>query len=236
VDRARSILVVDNDQDAIKEIASSLSEQGFEVVSASLWTEAIARIQEKSPDIVLLDLNLPTVRGDALLEFIRETDEHLPVVVVASEVDAGSMERLDKLKANGFVRKPFDPDDLLVVIEHVLAESALQASAGATPEEEADTEEDDAQSVAPVLPGSGAETLQRRALSEGAAPPPVHRVRRRRPTKRRSKTGRRVLSYVLVSIFLLIITAVIWSTQELLSIGNLFGISFKSSSTETQVR
>lgn len=234
MDRAGTILIVDSDQDAIRETASFFSEQGFEVVSASLWTEAIACIQEKSPDIVLLDLNLPSVRGDALLEFIRETDENLPVVVVTSEVDPEAMERLDDLKANGFVRKPFDPDDLLVVVENVLAESALHV-ADAASEGDADTEED-AQSLAPVLPGSGAEALQQRTLSSIAAPSPVRRGRRRRPTKRRSKTGRRVLSYLLVSVFLLIITAMIWGTRELLSIGSFFGFSFKSPSTEAQAK
>ncbi len=232
MDQASSVLIVDDEQDAVDAMTSSLSQQGFEVASASRWTEAIVQIQEDPPSVVLLDLHLPTVQGEALLEFIRETHKDLPVVIVASDIDAGRMARLGELGANGFIRKPFEADDLVVVLEQVLAELG--------PSVPGDVE---APSVHPLVtpsapspprgvsPGSGVEALEQRLPSEGAAPASV---RRRRSRKRRKLRVKRVWNYLLAFALILLISLLLWAARDTLSTGFMFGITSSNSGDQAE--
>ena len=248
-------MVVDHDRDALNTVASYLSQQGFQAAVAARWTEAILQIQEKQPDIVLLDLHMPSVRGDALLEFIRELDKNLPVIIVSSDIGAEEMERLGRLGASGFVRKPFENDDLLLVMEQVMAERVAvpenAATAEVTPRQDiepapspssapAALPPSNGQSEAPsqspslqVSPGAGVETLQERPLP-GTAPAPAQ-ARRRRVRKTRGKKGRRVRHYVLASVLCLLIAGVLWIAWERLSTAGFFGMGFTSPATEKQV-
>ena len=254
MEQNRTAVVVDHDPNALTTVASYLSQQGFQVAVAARWTEAILQIQEKRPDIVLLDLHMPTVHGDALLEFMRELDRDLPVVIVSSGIEADEMERLGRLGASGFIRKPFESDDLLLVIEQVMAERAAAqenvASADVTLQQ--DIEKAPSPSPAPsalplftgqveaspqpllshVSPGAGIETLQERPIA-GISPAPAP-TRKRRVRKRRGKKGRRVRNYVLTFILCLLIAGVLWIAREKLSAG-FFGIGFTKSASEKQV-
>ncbi len=102
MEQTRTVLVVDDEPDALEAARSYLSDQGFQVATASRWTEAVAQLQEGVPDLVLLNLHLPTVQGEALLEFVQELNADLPVVIVSADIDAQKMEHLGKLGAKGF--------------------------------------------------------------------------------------------------------------------------------------
>ena len=56
------------------------------------------------------------MQGEALLDFIRESDRRLPVVIISADTKPNEMARLGELGASGFIRKPFETDDLLVVL------------------------------------------------------------------------------------------------------------------------
>lgn len=126
--QARTILVVDNDPNVLQAVETYLVDLEYHVVKASVWTEAIAEIEENLPDAILLDLHLPTVQGEALLEFIRQTHATLPVVIISTDISPPEMTRLSQLGASGFIRKPFETDDLFLVLEQVLTDiSTLQS-------------------------------------------------------------------------------------------------------------
>jgi len=129
VNEGRTILVVDDEMDVVTALESGLKGQGYEIRQASRWTEAIAEIQDHRPDAVLLDLYLPNVQGEALLEFIRDLDAKLPVIIVSSEIEVSKLEQLGRLGANGFVRKPFSEDDLFLVVDPILSEAAQRQQA-----------------------------------------------------------------------------------------------------------
>ena len=112
MESTRTILVIDNDPEVIDMVVDNLTGDGYRIETASRWTEALARIQSASPDAILLDLHLPTVRGETLLEFIRKMDRDLPVIIVSSEIGPEEVERLGQLGASGFVRKPLDTYDI----------------------------------------------------------------------------------------------------------------------------
>ncbi len=241
MEQTRTVLLVDDEQDVLDTVTSYLSQQGFQVVTASRWTEAIAQFQETPPDIVLLDLYLPTVQGEALLEFIRELDKELPVIIISSAIDAGKIEDLGRLGANGFVQKPFETDDLLVVLEQVLAEQtivsdepaadgsgqgdiqegfhALPTSPSSGPQE-ALAEPSPAQ----VSPGAGAEALQRER--QATLPPPA--PRRRRSLQKRARRFKQVKNYILSTLLFFLIVIVFWIVKQTITSTGLFGIGIST--------
>ena len=221
MDRERTILVVDDEADVITALETTLGDRGYEIRQASRWTEAIAEIQEHRPDAVLLDLYLPTVQGEALLEFIRDFDPSLPVVIVSSEIDAGKLEQLGRMGANGFVRKPFSEDDLFVVVEQVLSEVEAN-KVGATPQTEDPGPVPTLPEAKPpeILPGSGVERLERDRPEVEAAP-----ARRTRERQRRGRRKFKVKSYVVAFLICLVATWLLFMAQEMLSQG-FFGMEF----------
>ena len=240
MDENQTVLVVDEDPDVLREISETLSKEGYEVVTARIWTEAIAGIQEKTPDLVLLDLYLSTVRGEALLQFIRELDEHLPVVIISTEFDE---EHLGRLGARGFVRKPFEEDDLILVIEQVLAErgspplehapaspSTLESEAGSAPEVPPSPSRQAPSPPPPlaVLPGAGAETLERRRQTGITRPPPG---RRRRTGRRRGSFVKHIRNFALAFVLCVLIGLMVWVVRQTFSAG-FFGISISTTETE----
>jgi DNA-binding NtrC family response regulator len=218
VDQERTILVVDDDADVVTALESTLGDRGYDIRQASRWTEAIAEIQEHRPDAVLLDLYLPTVQGEALLEFIRDFDPSLPVVIVSSEIEPGKLEQLGRMGANGFVRKPFSEDDLFVVVEQVLSEVEANKADATTQSEDLGPVATPTVAESPkILPGAGVERLERDRPEIEAAPT--------RRTRRRGRRKFKIKSYLIAFLICLVTTWLLFMAQEMLSQG-FFGMEF----------
>jgi len=105
------VLVVDDEPPIRKLLRLGLRAQGYEVWEAPNGKAALELV-EKGPDVVILDLGLPDMRGFDLLRTIRGRNEALPVIVLSSRDDeAGKVEALD-LGADDYVTKPFGLDEL----------------------------------------------------------------------------------------------------------------------------
>ncbi|HAA76474.1 TPA: hypothetical protein DCE37_15275 [Candidatus Latescibacteria bacterium] len=85
---------------------ATLDDLGCDIRQATRWTEAIAEVQENRPEMVLLDLYLPTIQREAILEFIRDLDKSLPVVIVSSEIDPSKLEQLGRKGQTGSSGSP----------------------------------------------------------------------------------------------------------------------------------
>jgi CheY-like chemotaxis protein len=116
-----NILVVD-DEDALRTVLSSeLQSEGYSVVSASDGDEAIAVLQQKSFDLVLLDIKMPRVDGFEVLRFLKERYPKTKVIMLTGFADLKNAIESKKLGAEDFVSKPYDLVDLLTTIERVLS-------------------------------------------------------------------------------------------------------------------
>ena len=227
VNQDHTILVVDDETDVVAALESMLADRGYIIRQATRWTEAIAEIQDHRPDAVLLDLYLPNVQGEALLEFIRDLDPHLPVVIVSSEIETSKLDQLGRLGANGFVRKPFSEDDLFLVVEQILSEATARADRR--------SEEDVKTAVEPEVPvpspepepepskidpGAGIERLERARPEIDVSPP---QTKRRSQPKRRGRRKGRMRNYMVAFFICLFGTWALFMAQEMLSQG-FFGI------------
>ena len=106
------VLVIDDEPPIRKLLRMGLSTQGYEILDAPNGKTGLELLGQ-NPDLVILDLGLPDIRGLELLRMIRARNERVPIVVLSSRADeAGKVEALD-LGADDYVTKPFGMDELL---------------------------------------------------------------------------------------------------------------------------
>jgi two-component system, OmpR family, KDP operon response regulator KdpE len=106
------VLIVDDEPPIRKLLRMGLSTQGYEILDAPNGKTALALLESK-PDLVILDLGLPDMKGLDLLAMIRARDEAVPIVVLSSRGDeAGKVQALD-LGADDYLTKPFGMEELL---------------------------------------------------------------------------------------------------------------------------
>jgi CheY-like chemotaxis protein len=123
--KAAVVLVVDDESDLRELVAELLLWHGYDVVLAQHGREALERLCEYCPDLVLLDLNMPVMDGWQFRAAQRRLVEpdlvNIPVLLLTSA--NGASDHAATLKAVGLIEKPFDPDRLVDAVR-----TALQAA------------------------------------------------------------------------------------------------------------
>ena len=105
------ILVVEDDNDINTMLARLIEKNGYSVVQAYSGTEAMLLINYNEFDLVLLDLMLPGITGEELLQKIRKTKQ-MPVIVISAKIDKQIKIDLLRMGADDYITKPFDIDEL----------------------------------------------------------------------------------------------------------------------------
>lgn len=123
------ILVVDSDPSAAEEVRRSMELVGHEVRVASSASEALARLQECVPDLVILELRLPDLSGLGLCKILREevSLRDVPILMLSA---AEEMDRLIafELGVDDFVSKPFSARELAVRASAILRRTSRSAA------------------------------------------------------------------------------------------------------------
>jgi CheY-like chemotaxis protein len=129
------VLVVDDEPELRRLTESILVWRGYQVVVAAHGQEAMQRLREYCPDLIVLDLNMPVMDGwQFCLERELLADRTLACVPILLLTGAEGAARLaDTLRAAGYLKKPFDPDDLLdavsVATGHTVSEETAPVQA-----------------------------------------------------------------------------------------------------------
>jgi DNA-binding NtrC family response regulator len=119
------VLIVD-DEEAIRIIAARILEQsGFSVLVASDSQSALALFRANSAEIacVLLDLTMPQIGGDTVLEVIRGIKPEARVILMSGYDEQEVTNRFVNQRPNGFLQKPFSPEQLRETMRGVLEQS-----------------------------------------------------------------------------------------------------------------
>ena len=119
------ILVVDDEDIVLESCRRSLSGNGFGIDTAPGGAEALAKIEGGGYDVVLLDIMMPGMDGLEVLQRIKETHPDIEVVMVTGLSQIDTAVRSMKLGAFDYLPKPFDPDELKVVVERALERRRL---------------------------------------------------------------------------------------------------------------
>ncbi len=122
VDTRKTILVVDDSITIRKITERMLKRYGIDVVLAKDGIDATGRLQERIPDLILLDIEMPRMDGFALASFVRSDSrlKDLPIIMITSRTGAKHKEKAMKIGVNKYLGKPFHEDDLLDNINQLL--------------------------------------------------------------------------------------------------------------------
>ncbi len=121
------VLVVDDEPGVIRFVKINLTLAGYEVITTTSGEEVMPLIQSTKPDIMLLDVFMTPITGfDILLEL--RTFSKLPVIIFTARNDIGKTAIQEG--ANGFISKPFKPEELINKIREVLDANDHDGRAG----------------------------------------------------------------------------------------------------------
>jgi two-component system, chemotaxis family, chemotaxis protein CheY len=112
------VLVVDDDPDILDAICDILEGEGYRVARARHGVEALDRVSQELPSVILLDLMMPVMDGLAFANALRQRPlpRRVPIVVISAD---GNPQRAAALGAQAYLAKPFDIDALLSHVAHI---------------------------------------------------------------------------------------------------------------------
>ena len=110
------VLIVDDEPVIVNLLQKFLTQKGYETITASSGEEALKRVREDSPALVLLDVYMPGKTGIEVLREIKQLQPNLGVIMVTAASDEGIGRRALELGAFDYVSKPFDLEYLEKVV------------------------------------------------------------------------------------------------------------------------
>jgi CheY-like chemotaxis protein len=113
------ILVVDDDADFRTGLRTALEMKGYQVEEAEDGEKALSKLAEKAPLLVLLDLQMPVMNGREMLQRMRASSDlkDVPVVIISG---FGFEWEAELMGAQGYIGKPFEPEELQKTIGNLL--------------------------------------------------------------------------------------------------------------------
>ena len=114
------VLIVDDDPAIRDGCAQVLRRRGYECVETATGSDALSLMEEYDFDLVLVDLKMPDMNGLDLVSMIRQRDNFLPIVMITAYGTIQNAVEAMRLGANDFLPKPFDPEELLMVVQRTL--------------------------------------------------------------------------------------------------------------------
>lgn len=124
---SRGVILVVEDEEDIRELCrANLEYEGYEVVEAADGKEALEYLEEKVPDLILLDLMMPEVDGWEVLDRIKKKEEtaDVPVVLVTARHDLKSQLRGWQEQISDYLTKPFSPTALSAFVQRALGQTS----------------------------------------------------------------------------------------------------------------
>jgi two-component system phosphate regulon response regulator PhoB len=124
------ILVVDDEEDLLELVNYNLTREGFRVECVATGEAALAAARRNLPDLIVLDLLLPSVDGLEICRRLKndEKTKHIPIVMLTAKSEESDMVTGLELGADDYVTKPFSPRVLLARIRAILRRKSKEAS------------------------------------------------------------------------------------------------------------
>lgn len=114
------LLIVDDEVDLLAELKPLLERSGYAVVTATDGEEALERVRQERPELIILDVMMPRLDGREVLRRLRQQDDWTPVILLTQV--GSSVERALSLQegADDYLNKPYDPMELIARVQAVL--------------------------------------------------------------------------------------------------------------------
>jgi two-component system OmpR family response regulator/two-component system alkaline phosphatase synthesis response regulator PhoP len=120
---AKSILVVDDNEDIRGLLSLVLQKEGYEVHAAEDGASALEQTYEKKPDLILLDVMMPGLSGLEVLSTIRENKDkkisEVPIMMITAKSTIDDIDAAVELGASSYIVKPFRPANLAEKVQAI---------------------------------------------------------------------------------------------------------------------
>ncbi len=126
-DGERTVLVVEDDPDLLALLAVILSEAGYPVMTAGDGLEALERVAERLPGLVLLDMRMPRMNGWEFAREFRSRHGHAAPIVVVTAAENARL-RAEEIGAEGWLEKPFELDQVMSAVARFLGPAHASAA------------------------------------------------------------------------------------------------------------
>jgi len=120
-----TVLIIDDDEDQSFVLCNRLERQGYKTLSANTGRLGQTIAESLRPHLVLLDLRLPDMDGFDVCQRLSDTAEtsHIPVIILSGMERPDIIRRSRAAGCQYFIRKPYDPNALLILVQQAIEES-----------------------------------------------------------------------------------------------------------------
>lgn len=125
--KLKALIIEDNEQNMYM-LGFLLEKNNYEVLQAFNGIDGIKSAIKDSPDVILLDIQLPEMDGYHVAQELRKSKDldHVPIIAVTSHAMVGDREKALESGANGYIEKPVDPDNFIQKMESYFSEELIQ--------------------------------------------------------------------------------------------------------------
>ena len=118
----KRLLVVDDEPNLLRAVAASLRTEGYEVITARNGREALLRVAESVPDLIISDIRMPGMDGYQLAGQLRASSRTaiVPIIFLTAKDETADRVAGFRSGVDAYITKPFEPDELLAVIQSIL--------------------------------------------------------------------------------------------------------------------
>ncbi len=119
---SKQIMTVDDSSSIRQMVSFTLKEAGYNVVEAVDGSDALAKLKNCQVDLLITDLNMPNIDGIELIKEVRKSHatKFIPIVMLTTESQAEKKQQGKSAGATGWIVKPFNQQQLLLVVKKVL--------------------------------------------------------------------------------------------------------------------
>lgn len=129
------VLIVDDSRTVVAALTHMLTQNGYQPSSAGDAETALELVAKEPPELIFLDIVLPGMSGFSALRRLRRNPdlEAVPVIMISGNPQAVERFYLEKIGADGFMKKPFGRNEVFAHIDRLVSRGALPARAGSGP-------------------------------------------------------------------------------------------------------
>ncbi|PYS90275.1 MAG: DNA-binding response regulator [Acidobacteria bacterium] len=119
---SKRLLVVDDESDLLHAVTVCLRAEGYEVTTAQSGAEALVRVAETLPDLVISDIRMPGMDGFTLARHLRASPRADLIPIIFLTAKDKTSDRIEGFRSgvDAYLTKPFEPDELLAVVANIL--------------------------------------------------------------------------------------------------------------------
>jgi response regulator RpfG family c-di-GMP phosphodiesterase len=120
----RLVMVVDDSKVVLRIVEKGLAEAGFRVITAENGKKALNLLDTIQPDLILIDIGMPDINGFDFCGAVHTNPDlsSIPIIAMSSKTDRGYMKRMMQNGASAYLCKPFNIDELVILVEKMLSD------------------------------------------------------------------------------------------------------------------